>query len=61
MGKYEQIIEWVFHQNYSPDKVRVLFNREEPARLCVQGTITIGQTSRCREVARDKGELPQAR
>jgi hypothetical protein len=32
MGKYEQIIEWVFHQNYSPDKVRVLFNREELVR-----------------------------
>jgi hypothetical protein len=32
MGKYEQIIEWVFHQNYRPDKVRVHFNREELVR-----------------------------
>jgi len=32
MGKYGQIIEWVFHQNYQPDKVRVHFNREELVR-----------------------------
>lgn len=29
MGKYEQIIEWIFNQNYQPDRVRVAFNREE--------------------------------
>jgi len=29
MGKYEQIIEWVFNQNYQPGKVRVAFNRED--------------------------------
>ncbi|GAK54027.1 endonuclease [Candidatus Moduliflexus flocculans] len=29
MGKYEQIIEWVFKQNYQPDMARVPFNREE--------------------------------
>ena len=29
MGKYGQIIEWVFHQNYQPGEVRVHFNREE--------------------------------
>ena len=32
MGKYEQIIEWVFNQNYHRDKVRVSFNREELAQ-----------------------------
>ncbi len=32
MGKYEQIIEWVFHQNYRPGKVRMPFNREELVR-----------------------------
>lgn len=29
MGKYEQIIEWVFQQKYQPDKARLSFNREE--------------------------------
>lgn len=29
MGKYEQIVEWVFNQNYQPGRVRVPFNREE--------------------------------
>lgn len=29
MGKYEQIIEWIFNQNYQPQKVRIPFNREE--------------------------------
>ena len=29
MGKYEQIIEWVFNKNYQPDIARVPFNREE--------------------------------
>jgi len=29
MGKYEQIIEWVFNQNYQSGKVRVTFNRED--------------------------------
>lgn len=32
MGKYGQIIEWVFHQNHQPDKVRVHFEREELVR-----------------------------
>lgn len=32
MGKYEQIIEWVFQQNYQPGRVRVTFNREELVR-----------------------------
>jgi hypothetical protein len=32
MGKYEQIIEWVFQQNYQPDQVRVHFDREELVR-----------------------------
>ncbi len=32
MGKYEQIIEWVFRQNYQPDHVRVHFDREELVR-----------------------------
>lgn len=29
MGKYEQIIEWVFEKHYEAGKVRVPFNREE--------------------------------
>jgi hypothetical protein len=29
MGKYEQVIEWVFNQNHQPDRMRVPFNREE--------------------------------
>lgn len=29
MGKYEQIIKWVFDQNYHPGQVRVAFNRED--------------------------------
>ena len=29
MGKYEQVIEWVFNQNHQPDRFRVPFNREE--------------------------------
>lgn len=32
MGKYEQIIEWVFQQKYQPDEVRLSFNREELVR-----------------------------
>jgi hypothetical protein len=32
MGKYEQIIEWVFQQSYRPDRVRLSFNREELVR-----------------------------
>lgn len=33
MGKYEQIIEWVFNQNYQPGSLRVAFGREELAVL----------------------------
>lgn len=29
MGKYEQIIEWVFNKNYQSNKLRIPFNREE--------------------------------
>lgn len=29
MGKYEQIIEWVFHQNYQVGSLRIPFDREE--------------------------------
>lgn len=29
MGKYEQIIEWIFNKNHQPDSFRVPFNREE--------------------------------
>lgn len=29
MGKYEQIIEWVFQKNYTPDATNVEFTREE--------------------------------
>ncbi len=29
MGKYEQVIEWVFNRNYQPGKVRIAFNRED--------------------------------
>lgn len=29
MGKYEQIIEWVFRKNYRPDNVTISFNRDE--------------------------------
>lgn len=29
MGKYEQIIEWIFSRKYQPEKVRISFNREE--------------------------------
>ena len=29
MGRYEDIIEWVFQKNYSPGQVRVPFRREE--------------------------------
>lgn len=29
MGRYEQIIEWVFNQNYRQGRVRVSFDREE--------------------------------
>lgn len=29
MGKYEQIIEWVFNQNYHSDMLRAPFSREE--------------------------------
>ena len=32
MGKYEQIIEWVFNQNYKTDRMNVPFNREELAQ-----------------------------
>ena len=32
MGRYEQIIEWVFDQNYQPDRACVDFNREELVR-----------------------------
>ncbi|MGQ4809441.1 hypothetical protein NKDENANG_02858 [Candidatus Entotheonellaceae bacterium PAL068K] len=34
MAKYEDIIEWVFQQNYQSDKVRVPFNREELVKAC---------------------------
>lgn len=34
MSKYEQIIEWVFQQNYQPNKVRVSFKREALVRAC---------------------------
>ncbi len=29
MGKYEQIIEWIFNQHYQPGRVRLVFDREE--------------------------------
>ncbi len=29
MVKYEEIVKWVFQQNYKPDMVRIPFNREE--------------------------------
>ena len=32
MGKYEQIIEWIFNKNHQPDRFRVPFNREELAQ-----------------------------
>lgn len=32
MRKYEQIIEWVFQQNYQPNRVRLSFSREELVR-----------------------------
>lgn len=32
MGKYEQIIEWVFNKNYQPGRIRVDFKREELAK-----------------------------
>ena len=29
MGKYEQIIEWIFQQNYEPNRARLSFSREQ--------------------------------
>lgn len=36
MGKYEQIIEWIFQHNYRPGDVIVRFNREELAQASAE-------------------------
>ena len=51
MGKYEQIIEWVFKQNYQPGMVRVPFNREE----LVQASAHLGF-----ERIKNLGDIPYA-